>query len=126
MEQRANNEDDIREKIKCLEEKKMKLEEAIDRNFASQNYQVDNIYGEIHKLDRSIEKLRAQLPTESVNSNYEIDRKAIGIAGGGVNIRAKNDDASKYTFKKRKSFQDLLEEARKKEGRDQVGIGRKR
>ena len=75
--------------------------------------QIENICGLINSYQRElsaiIKAIRRCEPTENENEN-EQDRKAIAIIAGGrgVEIRAKNDDATKYTVRKRQTFDEIM------------------
>jgi hypothetical protein len=75
--------------------------------------QIENICGLINSCRRDLEAITKAIrrcePTENENEN-EQDRKAIAIIAGGkgVEIRAKNDDATKYTVRKRQTYDEII------------------
>lgn len=95
-----------------LEEKCEKLNAKLENELATGG-QIENICGLInscqHDLDAITKAIRRCEPTENENEN-EQDRKAIAIIAGGkgVEIRAKNDDATKYTVRKRQTYDEII------------------
>jgi hypothetical protein len=97
--------DELRETIKGLN--------AALKNALASGESVENLCGTINKLTRELEildkKIRVCEPNQD-SSSSEQDRKAIAIIGGGrgVDIRAKNDDTTKYTTRKRLSYDEII------------------
>ena len=100
----------------CVIENDIKrYSEAINQKFSKGEFDIDNMCGRLNQLERLLtvilNKLRSyDSCTPGLQSEQE--RKAIAIIGGGkgVEIRAKNDDSTKYFVKKRKTFNDILKQ----------------
>ena len=100
-----------------LENEIVTIKTIIKRKVEAQDYDVDNMYGQVTALEKQLTSINSQInfvePIYGDDGN-EIERKAIGIAASsrGVDIRAKNDDSTKYVAKKRKSFAQIETEAK--------------
>jgi hypothetical protein len=108
------NVEELKGQQNALESEIRRFKDAIEYKFTKGEYDVDNMCGRVNQLERLLSiilnKLKSYDPC-SPEFESEQDRKAIAIVGGGkgVEIRAKNDDPTKYTVKKRKTYGDILQ-----------------
>jgi hypothetical protein len=107
------NIDELKAKKTSLENDIKKFQEAIEHKLAKGDFDVDNICARVNQLEKQlvvvVNQLRIYDPCNA-DQQSEQDRKAIAIIGGGrgVEIRAKNDDATKYTVKKKLSYDEII------------------
>jgi len=105
--------DELRARKQALKYELEKYQEAIDQKLARGEFDIDNMCGRMNQLEKTLIAILERLKKYddcSPELQSEQDRKAIAIIGGGrgVEIRAKNDDATKYTVKKRKTYSEVL------------------
>ena len=107
--------EDLKAKRQVVENDLNRYQEAINQKLARGEYDIDNMCGRVNQLERiltSILNRLKQFDHCSPELQTEQDRKAIAIIGGGrgVEIRAKNDDPTKYTVKKRKTYNEIIQQ----------------
>jgi len=109
--------DELKKRKSELEKDIACIKNIINKKIEAEDYDVDNMFGQITALEKLLASINYQIncvePVYGDEGN-EIERKAIGIAasGRGIDIRAKNDDSTKYVAKKRKSFAQIEAEAK--------------
>jgi hypothetical protein len=101
----------------ALENEIKRFQEAIEYKLSKGEFDVDNMCARVNQLEKLLLVILSQLRSyDPCNADLqsEQDRKAIAIIGGGkgVEIRAKNDDASKYTVKKRLTYDEIIQKRR--------------
>ena len=98
-----------------LNDRLCKLKDALDKCLDAGD-SMENISGvsalinSCHKeLDAILKKIKCCGPVNNADES-EQDRKAIAIIAGGkgVEIRAKNDDQTKYTARRRLTYEEII------------------
>jgi hypothetical protein len=112
------NIDELKGKKAALESEIKRFQEAIEYKLSKGEFDVDNMCARVNQLEKLLLLILNQLRSyDPCNGDLESeqDRKAIAIIGGGkgVEIRAKNDDATKYFVKKRLSYDDVIQKRRR-------------
>lgn len=93
------------------------FQDAIREKLSKGEFDIENICGQVNRLERDLafisNRLRSFDPYCGDESS-EQDRKAIAIIGGGrgVEIRAKNDDTTRYMSRKRQTYEDIMKARR--------------
>ncbi len=107
------NVDELKGKKAALESEIKRFQDAIEYKFTKGEFDVDNMCGRVNQLERLLQIILNQLRAcDPCNPDLqtEQDRKAIAIIGGGrgVEIRAKNDDTTKYITRRRLSYDEII------------------
>ena len=107
--------EDLKAQCKVIENDLNRYQEAINQKLSRGEYDIDNMCGRVNQLERLLTSILNKLKQHDCSNpelQTEQERKAIAIIGGGrgVEIRAKNDDPTKYTVKKRKTYGDIIQQ----------------
>lgn len=108
----ATDRDEILRRKATLEIDVKLFQDAVRDKLRNGDSGIEEICAQLNKKEKELAMAKMELrscdPYEP-DENSEQDRKAIAIIAGGrgVEIRARNDDASKYLPKKRKTYQDI-------------------
>ena len=107
--------EELKARKQVVENDLTRYQEAINQKLSRGEYDIDNMCGRVNQLERILNAILNKLKQYD-HCNPELqteqERKAIAIIGGGrgVEIRAKNDDPTKYTVKKRKTYSDIIQQ----------------
>jgi hypothetical protein len=107
--------EDLKAQCKVVENDLNRYQEAINQKLSRGEYDIDNMCGRVNQLERLLTSILNKLKQHDCCNpelQTEQERKAIAIIGGGrgVEIRAKNDDPTRYTVKKRKTYGDIIQQ----------------
>lgn len=109
----STDREEIMKKKGAIEMDIKMFQDAIREKLSKGEFDIENICGQVNRLEKDLASLNNRLRSFDPycgDENSEQDRKAIAIIAGGrgVEIRAKNDDTTRYMARKRQNYEEII------------------